>query len=215
MGIDSNISVYFTDENGAVVKREKIHSYKCKSECELLKIPSDASHVRICYTLGDDSCDEGCKFQSDDSDDDTGSYIRSYYDLKSGKNLDFNDLIGDFYFSVYKLDNGELSLECSETCKSKIDSKMIFSKDIVETNEDEYPEFSRECEALKEHHTSDCRAIKYDIFRSNGFVPTWKRLCNGDILYKCEDCNVHVALGNKIPKHKENCNQIEHSQKNH
>lgn len=207
MGIESNISIFFTDENDAVVKKQNINSYKCESVCEKLKIPSDASHVRICYTFDDESCDEGCKYETDDDTDIDDDYHCKYYDLNSGNEVDFNDLIDDFHFSVYKLDNGKLSLECNEKCGSKIDPKLIFSKNIVTTNEAEYPEFESECEALKNHHANDCKYIQQNILVSNGFDFDGKRNCRGELLYICKDCNVCVALGNKIPKHKENCNK--------
>lgn len=207
MGIDSNISVFFTNKNDAVVKKQNINSYKCKSVCEKLEIPSDACYIRICYTFGEESCNEGCKYESDDESDDCYDCNRKYYDLNSGNEMDFNNLIGDFHFSVYKLDNGKLSLECDEKCGSKIDSKLIFSKNLVATNEAEYPEFVSECEALKNHHINGCKYDQHAILTSNGFVSDGKRNCNRKLLYMCKDCNVCIAIGDKIPKHKENCNQ--------
>lgn len=214
MGIDSNVCIFFTDENDAVVKKQNINSYKCKSVCESLKIPSDATHVRICYTFDEESCDEGCKFESDDDTDDDYNYHRKYYDLNSGNDLDFNDSIHDFHFSVYKLENDELILECNGTCGSKIEAKLIFSKNLVATNENEYPDFESECETLKKHHDSNCSTVQHDKLESNGFVFTGKRNCSRNFLYKCKDCNVHVAIGDLIPKHKENCNQLKNSRQN-
>lgn len=207
MGIESNISIFFTDENDAVVKKQNLNSYKGNSVCESLKIPPGVSYVRICYTFDEESCNEGCKFESDDDSDD----YHEFYDLNSGNDFNFNDSIGDFRFSVYKLENGELMLECDETCGSKIEAKLIFSKNLVATNENEYPDFESECKALKNHHSNNCEFVQRDKLESNGFVFTGKRNCSRNFLYKCKDCNVHVAIGDLIPKHKENCNQLKNS----
>lgn len=87
----------------------------------------------------------------------------------------------------------------------KIDSKLVFSKNLTTTNEHEYPEFKNECKALKNYHTSYCTAFEYDTLESNGFICTGKRDCQRKLLYKCKYCNVHIAIGDELPNHKENC----------